>query len=81
MWLLWPSTPHAGQDPLREAVLTGSPDVVHHLVATVLDDGLADPAADVLEGLVPADLLELSGAPLPHAAHRVQDPFGVVGSG
>ena len=65
------------EDPLGEAVLAGPPDVVHHLVHPAIDDGLPDPAADVLEDLVPGDLLELARPSLTDPAQRVEDPLGV----
>ncbi len=73
-----PVDPPRLEHPLDEPVLAGTPDVVHHLVATALDDRLADPAGDVGERLVPADPLELARSALAHPAERVQDPLGVV---
>ncbi len=60
------------------AVLAGTTDVVHDLVVAVLDDRLAQPGADLVEGLAPADPLPPAGAAGAHALHREQDPLGVV---
>ncbi|MEJ7722313.1 MAG: hypothetical protein WKF58_18615 [Ilumatobacteraceae bacterium] len=59
-------------------VLSGSTDVVHHLVVAILGDRRADAAADLVEGLVPRDALPPAAAALADALQRVQDPLGIV---
>src|SRR5690606_27513479 len=60
------------------AVLAGTSDVVHHLVAAVLEDRPADPSADVLERFIPRHLLPASLAALARAAQRIQDAIRIL---
>jgi hypothetical protein len=66
------------QEALGEAVLPRPPDVVHHLVAAVVDDSRADPVGDVVQRLVPRHPLPLARTTVTGLTQRVQDPLRVV---
>ena len=66
-----------GHDALGEAVLAGPADVVHDLLVPILLHRRPNPAGDVVERLVPADLLPLAVAALADPLQRVEDAIGV----
>ncbi len=66
------------QDPLGEAVLTGTPHVVRDLLVATLLERLPDARGDVVQRLVPGDPLPLAAPALDDPLQRVQDALGVV---
>src|SRR5260221_1510573 len=61
------------QHAIRVAVLTGPADVVHDFVTAVLDDGLSNPPADIVERLVPRHLRPFAGSPVAVALERIEN--------
>src|SRR5205814_2265083 len=66
------------QDAVDIAVLARPADVVHDLVAPALDDRLPHPARDLVEDVVPGDLLPLALASLADAAHGHEDALRIA---
>nr|WP_255277585.1 hypothetical protein [Actinomadura madurae] len=66
------------EEPLREAVLSGTPHVVQDLVVAVVEDRLPDARRDVVERLVPGHALPFPGAALAGPAQGVENALGVV---
>src|SRR3989442_7041915 len=67
------------KDPLQIDQLVARPaEVVHHFLRPPLHQGLADPARDVIERLVPRDALPLPAGALALAPDGVADAFGVL---
>src|SRR4051812_15972618 len=62
------------QDAFHESFMARAPDVIDDLVASVLLQRFADLPRDVVENLVPRDLLPSAVATLAFAPHRIQDP-------
>src|SRR5690606_36024533 len=60
------------------AVVARPADVVHDLVVAALAEGAADAAADVGQGLLPADPLPAALAPPPGTPQRMEDPLRVA---
>ncbi len=69
--------PPGGHDPLGEAVLSRSTDVVHQLAVALLPHRLANPLRQQVERLVPGDALPLPLSAGARPTQRVKDPVGV----
>src|SRR5207245_9318282 len=61
-----------------DELVARAPEVVHDLLVPALDERRPDPAAHVVERLVPAHALPLPAAPGPDPAQRIADPLTVV---
>src|SRR6266699_4902001 len=70
-------TPRA-QHALHIAVMTGSPDMVHHLVAPAFHDSGANPGGKGLQRLVPRRALPPALAALPCSFQRIENALWIV---
>src|SRR5439155_4471899 len=71
--------PPGVEDALEiDELVARAPEVVHDLLVPALDERRPDPAAHVVERLVPAHALPLAAAPGPDPAQRTADPLRVV---
>ncbi len=66
-----------GHHALGEAILAGTPDVVHDLFVALLLHGLADPRRHIIHGLIPADALPFPLAAGAGTLERVEDAIGI----
>ena len=65
------------QDPVHVAVFAWTADVIHHLAATVFENGLADAAPDIFQDLIPGDAGPFTTTPFADAFERIQDAVRV----
>ena len=72
------SVPQALDDAVHRAVVPRPADVIHDLVAAILDYGGAHAGGDVVERRVPAHSHPAAGATLADALHGIQDALGVA---
>jgi hypothetical protein len=52
--------------------------VVHHLVVSVLAEGVSDPVADLIKGLIPGNAFPEPITTATYPLHRMEDPFGII---
>src|SRR5690348_11098810 len=69
-----PCTQHA----LHVAIVSGSPNVIHDLVAPPFDDGGTNFGGKGIQHLIPGDALPPALAALAEALQRVQDAFWII---
>ena len=70
-----PGVKHALQ---VDELVAGPAEVVHHFFLPSLDQRLANPAADVVEDLVPRDALPLAAAARALAPQRIENPLRIL---
>src|SRR4051794_22956905 len=61
------------QNSVDETLVSGPANVIDDLVTRVLLQGFADPGRDVVEGLIPRDLLPFAIAATALSFHGIQD--------
>src|SRR5262245_57058289 len=66
------------QHAVRIAVLAGTADVIHQLVAASLDDRPADSSADVGERVLPRHALPRAAAARARALQRIEDAVRIL---
>src|SRR6266480_4386617 len=65
-----------GENAFCKAILPRSPDVVHDLVAAVLDDRFANARREIIQNPVPGDLFPFAFAAFAHALQRIKNAIG-----
>src|SRR5438270_14065684 len=66
------------EDTFHVAIVPRPPDVIHHLVAPIFDNGDADFGGEGVQHLVPGGALPLAFAALPGTLQGIENASGVV---
>ncbi len=67
-----------GEDALGETVLTGSPDVIHDLVAPIFDDRFANARGDIIQNPVPRYLFPFTFTAFAGALEWKKNAIGIL---
>ena len=67
-----------GEDAFGETIFTGTPDVIHDLVAAVLDDRFTNARGDVVKRRVPTDAFPFAFAAFAGALEWIKNAIGIV---
>src|SRR2546423_14852174 len=66
------------EDPFRESVFAGTPDVIHDFVLAIFDDCLANARSEIVEHFVPTDAFPFSFATFPNTFQRIKNSIRIV---
>src|SRR5882762_5127482 len=67
-----------GEDSFCKTILPRSSDVIHDLVAAVLDDRFANARREIIQSPVPGDLFPFAFTAFAHALERIKNAIGIL---